>query len=65
VDGINVQHSENLSEEGEAWMKTVGAWKESTAIPAQDSEEDPLDLRGKQPVFQNMEVEWWALSLEQ
>ena len=36
-------------------------WKFGIALPAQYTENDPLDLKGKQPVFDNMQVEWWDL----
>src|SRR5581483_2405605 len=32
-----------------------------TAIPANYTPEDPLDLQGKQPVFQSMQTDWYNL----
>jgi len=34
-------------------------------IPANYTDEDPLDLQGKQPVFQSMDTQWWTLPPEQ
>lgn len=49
------------------YPQTVRAsWKYAVnAIPAQYTEQDPLDLQGKQPVFQNMQTEWWTLPEDQ
>jgi hypothetical protein len=41
---------------------TISSWKYSVAgIPANYTEQDPLDLQGKQPIFQNMQADWWKL----
>jgi hypothetical protein len=38
------------------------SWKYAAdSIPANYTESDPLDLQGKQPVFDNMQVDWWKL----
>jgi hypothetical protein len=40
----------------------LSSWKYAVAgIPANYTEQDPLDLQGKQPVFDNMQVDWWKL----
>lgn len=34
-------------------------------IPANYTDDDPLDLQGKQPVFQAMDTQWWTLPPDQ
>jgi GNAT superfamily N-acetyltransferase len=63
-----LEHVDNVDVDDnfiQPWLRQT-SWKFSIAgIPAQYSEDDPLDLQGKQPVFDNMQVDWWNLPEEE
>jgi hypothetical protein len=62
---LTTQHTANIQTVGPAKDVVMASWKYAvSAIPAQYSEGDPLDLQGKQQVFHNMQVEWWNMSEE-
>jgi GNAT superfamily N-acetyltransferase len=66
LDVIPYEGGGDDKELGREWFPDLySSWKyAASAIPANYTEDDPLDLEGKQPVFKNMQTEWWDMPTE-
>lgn len=62
VDWTPYPHEDALNGDTfpEAWGKVA-----AISTPANYTPEDPLDLQGKQPIFQAMDTQWWTLPQEE
>jgi phosphohistidine swiveling domain-containing protein len=55
---LTPEQQEKLLEVFEPYLRTS---KVATGYPANYTDDDPLDLQGKQPLFESMSSQWWML----